>query len=285
MEITTDLTPKLLKAEAKDRIYHVKGKIIKLLAPQNFTRPFTYKKDGWGSVTRVEQSQDGTPTALRSPRRKKRIRKGESEVKDAACWTFLCLDKNGKPFDASKAKDEKDWKDVHVFLPWGTHFGIFKKSLHRSLEAQRKLRYDAAPLALMRVFPTLLDIGKAPCESMNGELPEIVMETRHTSRKQPVMVEVFFDYLKDREFQCLIEVDSECPINEEKLVGLLKSLNTLDTIGASKRGRLLINEIHQVKLDDDEVKGILRGEEQYRELEPVLQALKQQQQTKAVEPN
>lgn len=274
MEIKKDLTAQLVKAEAKDRIYHIKGKIIKLLAPQSYTRPFTYKKKGWGSITRVEASIDGTPKVLRQPRRKKRVRKGESEVKEADCWTFLNLDKHGKPFDPTKTKNEKDWKDVEVFLPWGTHFGIFKKSLYRSLEAQRKLRYDAAPLALMRVFPTLLNIGKAPCESMNGgELPEIVMETRHTTRRQPVMVEVFFDFLKDRNFQCLLEVDSECPINEEKLVGLLKSLNTLDTVGASKRGRLLINEVHQVELSENELKDILKGEEQFRELEPILREL------------
>lgn len=278
MEIKKDLTMQLIKAEGKDRIYHIQGKIIKLLAPQNLTRPFSYIKKGWGSIERIEANVDGTPKALRQPRRKRRVRKGESEEKHANCWTFICLDKDGKLFDASKVKKERDWRDVSLYLPWGTHFGILKKSLYRSLEAQRKLRYDAAPLALMRVFPTLLNIGAAPCESMgNGELPEIVMETRHTSRKQPVMVETCFDWIKDRDFQCLLEVDSECPINEEKLVGQLKSLNTLDIVGASKRGRMLINAVHQVELSENELKDILKGEEQFRELEPILRELSKQQ--------
>jgi hypothetical protein len=103
-------------------------------------------------------------------------------------------------------------------LPWGSHFGIFKKSLLRSLEAQKKLRYDAAPLALIKVYPLWLDTGKAPCESMQDKrIPEVILETRHTQGGD-VMVEAFFDYIENRDFTCYLEVDSEAPINEERLV-------------------------------------------------------------------
>lgn len=236
-----DLTPELVKAEAKDRFYLIQGKIVRLLAPQHYTRPFIYKKRGWGTIERVETTQDGTPQDLRAPKRKRRVRTGEEEIKTSDCWTFNV---------------EKDT----IMLPWGTHFGLFKKSLFRSLEAQRKLRYEAAPLGLMRVYPLWLPVGKAPCESMKEDkIPEVILESRHTQGGD-VMVEVFFDYIEDRNFQCIVEVDSECPINEEKIVALVKSLNTLDTIGPSKRGQLQIDKISMVEPTEEELGKMQKGE-------------------------
>jgi hypothetical protein len=236
-----DLTTELEKAESKDRFYLIEGKVVRLLAPQHYKRPFTYKKSGWGSIERLETIQDGTPADLRAPKRKRRVRKGEEEIKTGDCWTF---------------KNEKD----HIFLPWGTQFGIFKKSLLRSLEAQKKLRYDAAPLGLMKVYPTWLNIGKIPCESMNDKnIPEVILETRHT-QSGDVMVEVFFDYIENRDFSCIVEIDSEAPMNEEKFVALVKTLNTLDTIGPSKRGQLSITKITQVEPSIDELKKLSEGE-------------------------
>jgi len=241
MKNLKDLSDELEKAEAKDRFYMIQGKIIRLLAPQHCTRPFIYKKKGWGTIERVETTQDGTPQDLRAPKKKRRVRKGEEEIKTADCWTF---------------KVDKDL----IMLPWGTHFGLLKKSLFRSLEAQRKLRYEAAPLALMRVYPNWLPVGKSPCESMkDAKVPEVILETRHTQGGD-VMVEVFFDYIEDRDFQCLVEVDSEAPFNDEKIVGLLKSLNTLDTIGPSKRGQIRIDKVLIVEPTEKELAELSKGE-------------------------
>jgi len=236
-----DLTPELVKAEAKDKFYLIQGKIVRLLAPQHYTRPFTYKKKGWGSIERVEITQDGTPQDLRAPKKKRRVRTGEEEIKTADCWTF---------------KTEKDT----VLLPWGTHFGLLKKSLFRSLEAQRKLRYEAAPLGLMRIYPLWLPAGKAPPESMkNDKIPEVILETRHT-QSGDVMVEVFFDYIEDRDFNCLVEVDSEAPVNDEKFVALIKSLNTLDTVGPAKRGQIQIDKVALVEVSEEDLEKLEKGE-------------------------
>ena len=241
-KIEKDLTPMLEKAEAKDRFYLIEGTIVRLLAPQHYSRPFVYKKKGWGQIERIEVTQDGTPTDLRAPKKTKKVRKGEEEIKTAECWTF---------------RVENDT----ILLPWGGHFGLFKKSLLRSLEAQRRLRYSAAPLALMKVYPTWLPAGKTPCESMkDGRIPEIILETRHTS-KGDVMVEVFFDYIEDRPFKCIVEVDSECPINEEKFVALVKTLNTLDTIGPAKRGQFRIENIKRIQISQDELKKLLKPDD------------------------
>jgi hypothetical protein len=241
MKNLKNLTDELLKAEAKDKFYLIEGTIVRLLAPQQFTRPFTYKKKGWGQIERVEATADGTPQDLRAPKRKRKVRKGEEEIKTGDCWTF-------------KVEDDT------ILLPWGTHFGIFKKSLLRSLEAQRKLRYEAAPLALMRVYPLWLPVGKAPCESMKeGRIPEVILETRHT-QSGDVMVEVFFDYIENRNFSCIVEVDSEAPINEEKFVALIKTLNTLDVIGPAKRGQIRIDKVVLVEPTEEELKKLSTGE-------------------------
>jgi hypothetical protein len=249
MEIAKDFTADLAKAETKDKYYMIQGKIKRLLAPQFYSRPFTYKKKGWGTIERTETQQDGTPTDKRSPRKSTRMRRGEEEIKTADCWTFKV-----------EKSDGKLRKDDHIFIGWGDHFGLLKSSLRRSLEAQRKLRYEAAPLALIKVYPVWLDLGKAPCESLKeGRIPEVILETRHTQRGD-VMVEAFFDFVENREFTCYLEIDSECPLNDEKLVGMVKSLNTLDTIGAAKRGSMQITKIAQIKLTDEELKKLESGE-------------------------
>jgi len=249
LEVIKDLSSELAKAEEKDRFYLIEGTILRLLAPQHYSRPFTYRKKGWGSIERVETTQDGTPSDLRAPKKKRRVRTGDQEIKIGDCWTF-----------ADQLGGIHTGNGKNVYLPWGTHFGLFKKSLLRSLEAQRKLRYEAAPLGLMKVYPLWLDIGKTPCESMkNDALPEVILETRHTQGGD-VMVEVFFDYIENRSFKCLVEVDSEAPVNEEKFVALVKSLNTLDTIGPSKRGEIRIDKISQVKPTEDELEKMRKGE-------------------------
>lgn len=242
MKVIKDATPELVKAEAKDRFYQITGTIERMLAPQDATRPFVYKKKGWGTIERVETTSDGTPEDLRAPKKKRKMRKGEEEIKSADCWTFR-LD-----------------KDEHIMLPWGTDFGIFKKSLRRSLEAQRKLRYESAPLSLIRVYPAWLDLGKAPAESMrDNNIPERILETRHTQGGD-VMVDVFFDYVENRPFTTIIQIDSEAPINEEKFVALIKTLNTLDNVGPSKRGRIRIEKVAALQVSPDELEKLRKGE-------------------------
>jgi len=127
----------------------------------------------------------------------------------------------------------------------------------RSLEAQKRLKYDAPSLSLIKVYPVWLNVGKAPCESMReGATPEVVLQTRHTANGD-VMVEVFFDYIENRRAKFFMEVDSECPINEEKFVALVKTINTLDTIGPSKRGSIKVLSIKQVVLTEAELKRTL----------------------------
>lgn len=250
MEIKKDLTTELQKAEAKDRYYKISGVLIRLLAPQDprYVRQVKYEKTGWGKITRFETIEDGTPTATRSPKKSARIRTGDKEIKEGACWSF---------------RKEGD----QLLLPWATSFGVFKSSLKRSLNAQRKLRYDAAPLDLMRVYPTWLPLGKAPSESEKRNLPEIILETRHTQRGD-VMVEAFFDFVENRKIDFILEVDSEAPINDEKLVGLLKSLNTLDNIGPSKRGRMQIDSVEQVVLSETDLESL--DKYNYPETLPVI---------------
>jgi len=241
MKNLKDLTVEIAKLESKDRFYQVNAIIERLLAPQHYKRPFTYTKKGWGEIVRVEQTVDGTPTDLTAPKRRRKARKGESEVKVGDCWTF---------------KEDKG----DLYLPWATGFGLCKSALRRSLEAQRRLRYDSLPLNLMKVYPLWLNVGKAPCESMKEDrLPEIVLETRHT-QSGDVRVEAFFDYIENREVQWLMEVDSECPINEEKFVALVKTVNTLDVIGPSKRGSMRILKLVQVEPDAKELEKMQKGE-------------------------
>jgi len=241
MNMVKNLTPELEKAEAKDRFYQIDGVIKHMLAPQQYSRPFAYKKKGWGEIERVELRQDGTPDDMTAPHRRKKVRKGESEVKSADCWTF---------------KTEKD----RMKLQWGTNWGILKSSLRRSLGAQKKLRYDAAPLELIKVYPLWLDVGESPCESMkDGNVPEIVLETRHTQRGD-VRVESFFDYINDRPFSCIVEVDSEAPVDEQKFVALIKTLNTLDTHGPSKRGEIWIGKVAKVEVSQEELDKMSKGE-------------------------
>jgi len=249
MEVVKDLTDMLAKAEAKDRFYEIEVLIERLLAPQHYTRPFTYVKGGWGEIKRIESVVDGAPEAQRSPRRKLKGRKGEVEIKTGECWTFKLVNEKGEVVSAPAS-----WKDVYIVLPWGTHFGIWKQSLRRSLDAQKRLKYDAPSLSLMKVYPVWLNVGSAPCESMReGATPEVVLETRHTANGD-VMVEVFFDYIENRRAKFFMEVDSECPINEEKFVALVKTINTLDVIGPSKRGSIKVLSVRQVVPTEAELK-------------------------------
>jgi len=249
MKNLKDLTPELEKAEAKDKFYAISGVIKRMLAPQDpqLQRTFKYRKNGWGKIERLETTTDGTEESKRAPRARVRIRKGEWEEKTSGCWSFRTV-------------KDKIFRHETILLPWGTDHGLFKKALRRSLEAQRKLRYESAPLSLMKAYPLWLPIGKAPCESMkDGKMPEVVLETRNTQNGK-VMVETFFDYVEDRSFICYMEIDSEAPQNEEKLVALVKSLNTLDNIGPSKRGSMQITKIEQVELTAEELKKLECGE-------------------------
>ena len=247
MKIVKDLTSQLALAESKDKFYQIEGELKRLLAPQNFQRPFQYKKGGWGQIERVESTSDGTVEVKRAVRRKARVRRGEVEIKTGDCWTFRTA-KNG------------DEKTEDILVPWATPFGILKKSLLRSLAAQRRLRYDKDPLDLIKVYPLWLNVGKAPCESLNeGRVPERVLETRHTQGGD-VMVDVFFDFIEKRPFTSFLEVDSEAPINEERLVALLKTLNTLDCVGASRRGSMRIDHIKEIALDEEDFEKLEQGE-------------------------
>lgn len=250
MEIKKDLTGELQKAETKDRFYKVTGVIMRLLAPQDvrYVRQVRYEKTGWGKITRFETIEDGTPTATRQPRKGMRSRTGDKEIKEGQCWSFR--NENG-----------------FLLLPWAGEFGVLKSSLRRSLAAQRKLRYESLPLSLIRAYPTWLLLGDAPCESVKRNLPEIVLETRHTQRGD-VMVEAFFDFVENRKIDFIMEVDSECPLNDEKLVGLMKSLNTLDNIGAAKRGRVEIGTIEQVELSKKDFEELAKYS--YPETLPVI---------------
>lgn len=242
MEEVKDLSELLAKAKAKDKYFKIDGKFNKLLSPQNqaYRRPFTYKTDGWGSIERVETNTDGTEKDKRTPTTKGRIRAGVMAIKTTGCWSFRTL--NGK-----------------LLLPWDSPFGVFKSSLIRSLKAQMQKKYETEPLNLIKVYPSWLEVGDAPCESMKeGMLPQIVMEQRNT-QKGKVMVEAFYDYIEDRHFSCIIKVDGESPIDDASLVAMIKTLDTLDNIGASKRGAMTIGKISQVKLSAEEIELLEQG--------------------------
>jgi len=243
MNVVKELSEELTKAESRDRFYLIKMTIGRMLAPQDprYVRQYSYVKSGWGSIERIETRRDGSPQALRAPQRRRTTRKGESEEKTAGCWSFKTLKR-------------------HVLLPWGGSFGLFKASLRRSLAAQRRMSYHSAPLDLIKVYPLWLDVGESPCESMKGDaMPEVVLETRHTTRGD-VMVEAFYDFVEDRETSFIVEVDGECPLNDEAFIALVKTLNNLDNIGPSKRGEVKIDDIKQVAVSPDEIEKLTLGE-------------------------
>ncbi|GAI63961.1 unnamed protein product, partial [marine sediment metagenome] len=228
----------------KDTFWHIDITINRLLAPQDdlYKRPFQYKKKGWGQVERIETITDGTPTTTREPKRKRRTRKGESEIKTGDAWSFR--EDNG-----------------HIILPWGSHYGLWKKTLLRSIIAQKRERYNTAPLALIKVYPLWLDVGKTPCESRKDKkLPERVLEKRHVAGKTNVMVEVFFDWIANRRVQFLMRVDGENPINDEKIIALIKTINTLDDIGPSRRGSVTVNVMKKIKLSEKEMRCLEKNE-------------------------
>lgn len=231
MEVVKDLTDKLRELEAKDQVYYVRGKFMKLLADQDprYCRPVRIVKNSWGTIERVEAVTSGSPTAQRTPLVTKRVRKGQGEVKETTAWSFR--------------KDKKGRILLHIGGSWG----LVKRSLRHMLEAMNKFRYENPRLDLVRIVPEWMDVGPYPAESMNdGNAPEIVLTKRHTMRGD-VMVEEAFDWLADRPFEFYIKVDSECPINEERMTGLVKSLSNLDRVGASGRGSMVIEELKIVK--------------------------------------
>jgi len=245
MEIVEDMTAEMQKLALKDTFWSIDLTINRLLAPQDplYQRPFEYKKKGWGQIERIETTQDGTPTTKRAPKRKRRVRKGESEIKSGDAWSF---------------REVQD----HILLPWGSHFGLWKKTLQRSIIAQKRESYNTAPLALIKVYPLWLDVGKAPCESRKGNaIPERVLERRNVrGSKGNVMVEVFFDYVADRRVQFIQRVDGENPINDEKIVALMKTINVLDDIGPSRRGSFRLNNIQKVKPTASEIIALEKNE-------------------------
>jgi hypothetical protein len=240
LEVVEDATGKMQKLCEKDTWWLLDLTIDKLLAPQDelYKRPFRYVKKGWGKIERIETTQDGTPTIEREPKRKKKIRKGESEIKDGDAWAF-----------------RED--DGHILLPWGAHWGLWKKTLLRSIIAQRKERYETAPLALVKVYPLWLDCGKTPCESRkDNNVPERVLTKRNVQSGANTMVDEFFDWIANRHVQFLIRIDGENPINDEKFIALVKTVNTLDDIGPSRRGSMHVNGIKKVKLSDKEISNL-----------------------------
>ena len=237
MENIKDLTDELRKLEAKDRFYQIKGEIEYMLAPQDrlFVRPYTYRKTGWGKIERIEAKEDGTPTDLTAPRRKKKVRTGASEVSTAECWSF-------ETFDGG------------ILLPWGSSWGLFKNALRRTLDAKND-RYTNPKLDNTKVYPKKLFINGPIDSQTEHNNPEVVLEPRHT-QKGDVRVDVFFDYIKAKQMNFFIEVDSGSPINDEKFVEIIKSLNTLDNFGPSKRGEIRIDSIMQVKPTLEQLKGL-----------------------------
>jgi hypothetical protein len=233
IEIVKDLTPELNKKEAKDEFYQIHAEVPFLLAVQDpeTVRPYVYKRTGWGSIERVEARTDGTPTTLTAPKKKTKRRTGEEEIKSGRCFSFRTV-------------------GTDVLIPWGGPFGVLKQGLRRSLEAKGKLRYDNARLDLIKVYPVNVRVS-APIDSQKPtKNPKVVLTTRHT-QSGDVMVDEFFDYLENRKFDFYIEVDSGCPVNEEKLTEMFGSLNTLDNFGASKRGQVKITGIERVNISGD----------------------------------
>ena len=235
MEIVNDLTPELEKQEAKDAFYYIEAHIPFLLATQDpeTARPYVYKKTGWGSIERVEATHQGTPVALTAPKRRTRRRTGEEEIKTGRCFSFRT--KNGE-----------------VFLPWGGPFGVLKQGLRRTLEAKNKMKYENPKLDLIRIYPKTVKVPGPIDSQANGKNPLVVLTTRHTN-KGDVMVDEFFDFVEHRDVHFYVEVDSECPINDEAFTGLVKSLNTLDNFGAAKRGSVEVKTIKRVKLSKAEL--------------------------------
>jgi hypothetical protein len=232
VQILKDLTEDLQKALANNHTYSVELEIVKLLAGRDVSRTYTYSKESWGSVSRTESHSKGTPLSLTAPSKRRKIRKGEEDIKTVPCHTFRIVNER-------------------ILIPWGGRFGVFKRSLERSLQAQGRMRYDITPLDLIQVYPVWIDAGKAPPDSVAKGTPELVLERRNT--RNNVMVEVFYDFIEHRDVSFFLRIDGECPINEEKLVALVSTLNSLDCVGPSLRGRLKVKSVKQVKLDPEEL--------------------------------
>jgi len=239
MEIEKDLTPELNKLGNKAHWYQVKGTLKFLPAPQDpkTARPYTYKKTGWGSIERVEAHMATTPTATTAPRKFRKIRTGEGEIQTPGCHSFA-LDDKGR-----------------ILIPWGGYGGLFKSSWRRTLAAKAARDWEYPKADLIKCYPSQLKVPGPIDSQANGAEPKLVLTTRHTSKGE-VMVNEFFDWIKNRPIEFYLKVDAENPINEEKFVGMLSSFNTLDSFGPSKKGELELTDIQQVKLTAEELREI-----------------------------
>jgi hypothetical protein len=235
MDTLKDLTADMKKLAMGDQWYRIRG-VTTILAPQDprFVRPYTYRKNGWGKIERVEAKTDGSPTQQTAPRRMKRTRSGEGETKIGTCWSF----------------QQEDGPSSAVLLPWGGSYGLMKQGIRRSFDAQHKMSYFYPQLDEIKVYPTLLKV-KGPIESLEAG-PEVLLVPRNVIGRGSIRVEEFFDYVEDRDVEFLMEVDSESPINEEKFVAMLKALNTLDSFGPTKRGKFDVTKIEKVSLSESE---------------------------------
>lgn len=240
-----DLTDKLKELESKDQVYEIGGTIVKCLAPQDpkSTRPIVYHTASWGEITKIESYKAGSPKDLAQPLKKKRVRRGEGTVESASCWAFR--QENG-----------------HLLLPWSGSWGLFKQGLRRMLLAKNRTRYDEPAIDLLKIYPKIMSI-KAPADSNNGEdkQPIVILTPRNKSTGKSVRVNEFFDYIENRDINFYVRVDSENPINEEKLIGMLKSFNSLDSFGPSKRGTLHIETIRRIPVDEKTLSKLEEGKD------------------------
>ena len=243
MQELEDLTAKLVGMDEKDTWYQVDVTFGRLLAEQSNSRPIEIKEEGWGEETKEEEYQTGTPETMKAPTKRKGRRAGTGRSAIKKCWTFLTR---------KKAKDET------VLIHFGGEFGVIHQSFIRSLDAQKKVKYDAPPLELIGLYPEFAEAGPAPPDSITNGGPQKVMVPRPArGGMTSSRVDEYFDFVEDRTVRGYLKVDATCPLNEEKVLELLKSLKTLKSVGPAKRGSIKSIIPKRVKLTADEIAAIV----------------------------
>jgi hypothetical protein len=107
-------------------------------------------------------------------------------------------------------------------VTWGGYDGVIKQALRKALHAKEQMGYDVPPLDLIRIYP----------ESLEFPVRKVI---------------------EDRKVTFYAEVNSECPINDETLVGLFKMLNALNDFGQGIHGSITVEKINETRKGREEL--------------------------------
>lgn len=203
---------------AKDRVFKVKAKILRLLPEPN---PKTIKYlelpskvktiilDSWSTKYGTEEDK------ARVVREKERKIRGKQTVP-----LFCFEEKNGQ-----------------IVVDNGD-YGLIHRGLYRVTNAMKKGKFWDPPIDLISIRPEILKLGKKPPER-TSENAIMILEPR--SRKTTRQL-VAYEAVENRTVEFEVVVNQACPLSDEEILTLLHGLETV-RIGHARRGHLEIIQI------------------------------------------